>query len=146
MNNETVKDTTVSIEIYIDGSGSKPDGTGSGFAWLQPKNSKSEVHWKNYLTNNQAEYNALLSAITALPEKVNVIVYTDSLIVCEQFNGRYKVRDFALSELLQNVKNLILEKQLTVIVKWISRDSNYADKLLKKNGNHKAENHEIEGV
>ena len=125
------------IEIHIDGSGARPDGKGSGFAWIQPGCGKSEVIQKDKLTNNQAEYNALLAALRALPLRSAAVVFTDSQIVCEQFNGRYQVRDSVLRDLLAEVQSLIKRNALSVSVKWIPRGANLADGLLKRAGNHK---------
>ena len=131
-----MKKQAAPIEIHIDGSGARPDGNGSGFAWIQPGCGKSEVIQKDNLTNNQAEYNALLAALSALPSKCAATVFTDSQIVCEQFNGRYQVRDSVLQDLLTRIQSLIKRKSLRVSVKWIPRGSNLADKLLKRAGDH----------
>jgi ribonuclease HI len=122
----------VPIEIHIDGSGARPDGKGSGFAWIQPQSGKSEVIQKDHLTNNQAEYNALLAALVALPAKSTALIWTDSQIVSEQFNGRYQVHDSVLRELLTDIKRLIRRNSLNVSVKWIPRRANLADGLLKR--------------
>ena len=122
----------VPIEIHIDGSGARPDGKGSGFAWIQPQSGKSEIIQKDHLTNNQAEYNALLAALVALPAKSTALIWTDSQIVSEQFNGRYQVHDSVLRELLTETKRLIRRNSLKVSVKWIPRRANLADGLLKR--------------
>lgn len=121
------------IEVYIDGSGSGPDGHGSGFAWTAPKIGKSGVIWKDGLTNNQAEYGAFLAAIGELPKRSAVVILTDSQLLCEQFNGRYQVRDATLAEFLNQIRSLIHDKLLDVQVRWIPRSTNLADKLLKRN-------------
>lgn len=54
------------IVIYVDGAGCRPDGRGSGFAWIQPSSGEQHIEQIDGLTNNQAEYRALISALVAL--------------------------------------------------------------------------------
>lgn len=122
------------IEIHVDGRGERADGCGSGFAWKQPKTGKHEVVWEDHLTNNQAEYKALLLAIKSLPPKSTARILTDSQIVSEQFNGRYAVHDPALGALLKEVAAEIRGKSLHISVVWVPRAANLADKLLNSKG------------
>src|SRR5262249_2052292 len=119
------------IEIHIDGSGARLDGQGSGFAWTAPKVGAYAVDWKDGLTNNEAEYSALLGAVEALPTGAAALILTDSELVCEQFNGRYRVRNVALAESLRRIRDVIRDKSLHIQVRWIPRSLNLADKLLK---------------
>ena len=122
------------IEIYVDGRGERADGCGSGFAWKQPKTGRQEVIWEDHLTNNQAEYKALLLAIKALPASSTARILTDSQIVSEQFNGRYAVHDPTLDALLKEVAAEISGKSLHISVAWVPRAANLADKLLSSKG------------
>lgn len=131
-NNSDVKKQDA-IEIHIDGRGARPGGHGSGFAWTSPKTGKFGVDWKDGLTNNQAEYHALLAAVTWLSRRSTAVILSDSQVLCEQFNRRYQVRDATLGDLLNQVRNLIREKSLYIEVRWIPRSSNLADKLLIRN-------------
>ncbi len=54
------------IRIFTDGSGSRPGGEGSGFAWLREGNGERRIVHEDHLTNNQAEYKAILSALEPL--------------------------------------------------------------------------------
>ncbi|MCX7912112.1 MAG: ribonuclease HI family protein [Dehalococcoidales bacterium] len=59
-------------------------------------------------TNNQAEYQAI---ITALDEAIRrgargVVIRSDSELIVNQINGRYKVRNTALRDLYQEVVRL----------------------------------------
>jgi ribonuclease HI len=121
------------VEIYIDGGGARPDGKGSGFAWIAPEAGKSGVEWQDGLTNNQAEYHALLAAVTWLLPKSVAVILTDSQLLCEQFNRRYQVYDPALARLLWKIRGVITEKSLDIQVNWLPGPSNPADKLLKRN-------------
>ena len=100
--------------IYCDGAGSRPDGKGSAFAWIQPNTGKRQIEYVDGLTNNQAEYRALISALTAIPEGSIATVLTDSQVVWSQVIGNYRVHHPELAELLSQVHRLIEEKNLTI--------------------------------
>jgi ribonuclease HI len=118
------------IVIHCDGAGSRPDGKGSGFAWIQPKTREQNIERVDGLTNNQAEYRAFISALKAIPDGSTAQVFTDSEVMCCQFNSTYRVRDLELAELLSQVHAVIKEKNLNVILSWVPRYSNLAGKLL----------------
>jgi len=66
------------VVIHCDGAGSRPDGKGSGFAWLQPRTGERHIEHVDGLTNNQAEYFALISALNSLANGSAAQVFTDS--------------------------------------------------------------------
>jgi ribonuclease HI len=82
------------------------------------------------LTNNQAEYRAFLAALQNVPQGTTVEMFSDSLLICSQFVGDYRVKDAALQELLSEILALILHKQLKVKLQWVPRSRNLAGKLL----------------
>jgi hypothetical protein len=49
------QDADNSIVIHCDGAGSRPDGKGSGFAWIQPHTGEKHVEHVDGLTNNQPD-------------------------------------------------------------------------------------------
>src|SRR5690348_17471747 len=53
------------------------------------------------MTNNQAEYRALIAGLKAVAryEPTAVTVYMDSELIVKQMNGQYRVRDEALRSL-----------------------------------------------
>jgi len=118
------------ISVHCDGAGCRPDGKGSGFAWIQPKTRQQHVERIDGLTNNQAEYRALISALTAIPDGSIAHIFTDSQVMWSQFIGNYRVRHPELAELLSQVHTLIKEKKLTIDLQWVPRDRNLAGKLL----------------
>jgi ribonuclease HI len=118
------------IVVHCDGAGCRPDGKGSGFAWIQPTPRQQHVERVDGLTNNQAEYRALISALTAIPDGSTAHVFTDSQVMCSQFIGHYRVRHPELAQLLSHVHTLIKEKNLTVDLQWVPRHKNLAGKLL----------------
>jgi hypothetical protein len=60
-NQDPQTDGDNTVVIHCDGAGSRPDGKGSGFAWIRPHTGERYVERVDGLTNNQAEYRALIS-------------------------------------------------------------------------------------
>ncbi len=118
------------IRVYTDGSGARPDGKGSGFAWLREDTGQKKVTREEGLTNNQAEYRAILSALEFLPEGSRAEILSDSENTCCQLNGQHRVLDPKLASLHGQIQALIQKKRLTVSFVWVSRRENLAGKLI----------------
>jgi ribonuclease HI len=118
------------VRIFCDGAGARLDGTGSGFAWLRPDTGEKHVERQDGLTNNEAEYRSLLSAAQNLTDGSQAEIFTDSELMCRQFNGTAKVLDHKLQALLSDVRTTIGRKRLSITLQWISRQQNLAGKLL----------------
>ena len=129
---ETITDQkeTNRLTVFVDGAGSRPDGTGSEFAWICPTTREKRIEHVPGLTNNQAEYRGFIAALTALANGACAEVFSDSEVLCCQFNGAYKVHDPALAILLLRAQSLIKEKELSVTLQWVPRARNLAGKLL----------------
>lgn len=119
-----------SIVVYCDGAGSRPDGKGSGIAWIQPRTGERHIERIDGLTNNQAEYRALISALSTIPRGSAVRVFTDSQVLWSQVLGNYRVHHAELAQLLSSVRTLIKDKSLKIDLQWIPRQKNLAGKLL----------------
>jgi hypothetical protein len=87
--------------IYVDGSGMRPGGTGSGYAWVNRTTGYQYVKRIDGLTNNEAEYGGLLSAVEHLTIGASAEIFSDSQLVCCQFHGKWAVRDPRLEALLR---------------------------------------------
>jgi ribonuclease HI len=120
--------------FHIDGAGARPDGTGSGYAWVRIGTDKQRIKRVDGWTNNEAEYWALVSVLKYLAGGSRVRIYTDSQVVCQQFNGKWAVNDPKLIDLLSRAREFIENKSLDVEVVWIPRERNEAGKLLERNG------------
>jgi ribonuclease HI len=118
------------IQIYTDGSGMRPDGKGSAIAWIRKDTGEKRVEPKDGLTNNEAEYGAVLSAIKHVPKFSEVEVLSDSELVCCQFAGKWKIADPSLIELLSQIREEIKRKELKVELTWIPRRENRAGKMI----------------
>lgn len=129
MNKITPVDTTT--EIYIDGaSRGNPGDSGIGILF---KNNE-QYNFKKYIgigTNNNAEYTALITALEiALNSKLlKLIVHTDSMLVANQINGSWKVKDPEIRTLFSKAKKLI-EKLEDFSIIHIRREFNSEADLL----------------
>jgi ribonuclease HI len=117
------------IHVFTDGTGARPDGKGSGFAWLRPDTGERQIIREDGLTNNQAEYRGVILALESLPIGAAVEIRTDSEVICEQLRGQYKVRDPKLIVLWTAVQDVIGRKNLRVRFIWVPREENPAGKL-----------------
>ncbi len=85
-------------------------------------------------TNNQAEYEALLHALTAAgPDRTTHLeVYCDSELVVRQLNGQYRVKNADLADRHGAVAE-ILDRAAGVTIRHVRRDENArADELANR--------------
>tara|TARA_B100002051_G_C16499464_1_gene517115 strand:- start:61 stop:696 length:636 start_codon:yes stop_codon:yes gene_type:complete len=106
------------IVVTFDGGAMPNPGIGYGSynikeedkAWYVYKKSREE--YGDGMTNNQAEYMALISAIKSVTKMVgkknNLKIYGDSLLVIKQISGEWKVKEKKLKILFDELKNLLL--------------------------------------
>lgn len=118
------------VRIFTDGSGMRPDGTGSGFAWLREDTGERKLVREDGLTNNQAEYRGILSAIENVGPGAKVEILTDSENTCFQLRGERRVRDSKLAKLHDRITVVIKKNRLTVTFSWVPRRENLAGKLI----------------
>lgn len=118
------------IRIYCDGAGAAPDGKRSGFAWLREDTGEQHIERVDGLTNNVAEYRALIAALKSVQHGKTVELLTDSLVVVSQLRGEYRLLDPKLAKLAAEVKTIAEQKRLSLKFTWIRRTENRAGKLL----------------
>jgi ribonuclease HI len=118
--------------FHIDGSGQGPNGKGSGYAWVYVDRNLERVRRIDHLTNNEAEYHALIAVLSYVSRSSCLLIFTDSALVANQFTGKFRVTVPRLKELLDEAKNLIHERNLEVEVRWIRREGNLAGRLLDR--------------
>jgi len=84
------------------------------------------------LTNNEAEYKALIKCLKLSEE--NSIIESDSQLIVNQFNGKYKINHDHLKILCEKARKINQRKNC--VVRWIRREKNFAGKFIdnKKNG------------
>jgi ribonuclease HI len=97
---------------------------------------KTETQYIGIRTNNQAEYEALLLALSYAAEQKapEVVCHLDSELVGKQLNGQYTVKNAELQQLHQKVKTLITAfKKVTFInVPREHPQIQWADSLVNK--------------
>jgi len=81
-----------------------------------------------YMTNNAAEYYAVLEAMKLAESGDNIL--TDSKLIIGQVLSGWKCNFEHLRKLRDEVRNLMSEKDLTL--NWVSRNDNKAGKVLER--------------
>ena len=123
----------MAVSMYVDGSGS-PRG---GFGWFVKETGESHYERRDDVTNNQAEYMAIISAVrharskSGEPPYDDVVIYSDSLNTVRQLNHEYAINNEALRELAMRCWSEIAEfggRRPAVL--WVSRKENLAGKML----------------
>ncbi|RYR57283.1 hypothetical protein Ahy_A05g023007 [Arachis hypogaea] len=122
--------------LYVDGS-SNHEGCGAGIR-LEADDGfilEHSIHLAFKASNNQSEYEALLAGLRlCLDLQISTIkVYCDSLLVVQQVNDLFQVKDPLLSKYLLLVKKFS-KKFLKFEIEHIPREQNQRADLLSKLG------------
>lgn len=114
------------LSVYVDGSG----GEQSGYGYFVKETGESFHELKPGITNNQAEYLAIISALEKLGETDNSItIYSDSKNTVSQLNHEYAINSEQLRELARKAWSL-MGKTSNLKIVWIPRAQNLAGKML----------------
>ncbi|MDD5069363.1 MAG: ribonuclease HI family protein [Candidatus Omnitrophica bacterium] len=124
------------INVYIDGSSvGNPGKVGIGYLiYDDDKLLKKDSVYLGVQTNNFAEYMALIFALTESLSlgKLDVNVFSDSQLLCEQIKGNYKVKNNNIFPLFVLAKKII-SKFDKFQISHIDREKNQeADALARK--------------
>lgn len=133
-----------SLKVYCDGGSRGNPGSGaSGFVVFSNSGEVVTRQGKflGYVTNNQAEYRAVIYALCFLIDYLKnfgtkflkVEFYLDSELVVKQLRGEYRIKDAKLQPLAIEIKRL--EKNITTPVVFFSIPRNQnkiADALVNK--------------
>lgn len=123
--------------VYIDGACSgNPGDSGAGVIAFNGEGNElySTSIYLGRMTNNMAEYEALIHALEKARESMvkRIHVYTDSLLLANQVNGVYKINSSCLQEYVNRAR-LILRGFESSSIKYIPREQNrLADRLARK--------------
>lgn len=112
--------------VYIDGS-----STGR-YGYYIPSTDQMKVVHDEPMTNNQAEYMALLQLVMDLEEETNVLVKTDSQLLYHQYQDEWKNKDSELCRIKRVIKAIVEAKKITLELEWVGRESNLFGKKLDK--------------
>lgn len=114
------------LSVYVDGSG----GDESGYGYFVKETGESFYEKKPGITNNQAEYLAIIAALEKLGQSENTItIYSDSKNTVSQLNHEYAINSEQLRELARKTWSLMAKSSGLKIV-WIPRAQNLAGKML----------------
>ncbi len=108
------------MKVYVDGSGK------GKYGFFIEETNTAKIFTKENITNNQAEYLAVLEALKFTTG--NVEIYSDSKLVVNQLNHESHIKNDSLRNLAIKVWKLIGNRKVSFI--WIVREQNKAGKLL----------------
>ncbi len=114
------------ISVYVDGSG----GPNGGYGFFVKETGESFYEKKPEITNNQAEYLAIISALTKFVDSdEEITIFSDSKNTVNQLNHEFAINNDQLRNLARDAWNIIGKfSNLTIV--WISRKENLAGKML----------------
>ena len=114
------------ISVYVDGSG----GPNSGFGFFVKETGESFYEKKSEITNNQAEYMAIISALKKFVNTNDEItIFSDSKNTVNQLNHEFAINNEKLRDLARE-SWLIIGKFSVLSIVWIPRKENLAGKML----------------
>ena len=131
------------IVTFTDGASRGNPGPAGIGAYLLDEKGQALAELSQYVgvtTNNEAEYRALLLALSrALEMKAEVVqCFLDSELVVRQLNGQYAVKSEKMAKFFADVKNL-MSKFETVTFTHVPREhpnQKVADKLANRGIDH----------
>jgi len=109
------------IEVYVDGSST---GKIACLIYEEGKQPKLKTEKLFDVTNNEAEYHAIILALRQLAKGSNAIIYSDSMLAVNQLNLQYAIREDRLRKLFESVQELVEKKTLHISYIWIPRTEN----------------------
>ena len=114
------------LSIYVDGSG----GPNSGFGFFVQESGESFYKKEPNITNNQAEYMAIISALKKFSGTTDeIVIYSDSKNTVSQLNHEFAINNDQLRTLARETWDLAA-KFSHLTINWIPRNQNLAGKML----------------
>ncbi|MCV0366566.1 MAG: reverse transcriptase-like protein [Nitrosopumilus sp.] len=114
------------ISVYVDGSG----GPNGGFGFFVKETGESFYEKKPEITNNQAEYMAIISALNKFVDSNEEIkIFSDSKNTVNQLNHEFAINNEQLRDLAREAWN-IMGKFSNLSIQWVPRKENLAGKML----------------
>ena len=114
------------ISVYVDGSG----GPNGGFGFFVKETGESFYEKKSEITNNQAEYMAIISALKKFVDTDNEItIHSDSKNTVNQLNHEFAINNEKLRDLARE-SWVLIAKFSNLLIVWIPRKENLAGKML----------------
>ena len=114
------------ISVYVDGSG----GSNGGFGFFVKETGESFYEKKPEITNNQAEYMAIISALNKFVDSNDEItIFSDSKNTVNQLNHEFAINNEQLRDLARQAWN-VMGRFSNLSIVWIPRKENIAGKML----------------
>lgn len=114
------------VSVYVDGSG----GENSGYGFFVKETGESFYEKKPNITNNQAEYLAIISALKKfVNSNEEITIFSDSKNTVSQLNHDFAINNEQLRALAQEAWNII-GKFSNLTLTWVPRKENLAGKML----------------
>jgi len=114
------------FSVYVDGSG----GQKGGYGYFIKETGESFYEKKPEITNNQAEYLAIISALKKFENSSEEIrILSDSKNTVSQLNHEFAINNEKLRELARDAWELI-GKIPNLNISWVPRKENLAGKML----------------
>jgi ribonuclease HI len=114
------------LSIFVDGSG----GSNSGYGYFVKETGESFYEKKPELTNNQAEYLAIISALNKFVDsKDEITIFSDSKNTVNQLNHEFAINNEQLRNFAREAWGII-PKFPSLSIVWIPRKENLAGKML----------------
>ena len=108
--------------VYTDGSGK----TGN-YVYVIPEKKIVKLFQKRGITNNEAEYLGVATALKEIRNK-NIRLFSDSQLIVNQLNRKYKIKEPRLKTLAEQVWKLCENRNVEFT--WIPREKNKAGHIL----------------
>ncbi|EPA06228.1 reverse transcriptase-like protein [Candidatus Nitrosarchaeum limnium] len=116
----------MAISVYVDGSG----GPNGGFGYFVKETGESFYEKKPEITNNQAEYMAIIAALKKFVDSTDdIAIFSDSKNTISQLNHEFAINNEKLRELAREAWSLI-GKYSKITLLWVPRKENLAGKML----------------
>ncbi|NNL59044.1 MAG: reverse transcriptase-like protein, partial [Nitrosopumilus sp.] len=112
--------------VYVDGSG----GPNGGYGYFVKETGESFYEKEPEITNNQAEYMAIISALNKYANSDDEItIYSDSKNTVNQLNHEFAINNEQLRDLAREAWSIMGKiSKLTIV--WVPRKENLAGKML----------------
>ncbi len=122
--------------LMTDGaSRGNPGPSGAGFViYRADRLLEGQAQYLGEVTNNQAEYNALILGLTRLAElgARKVVAKADSELMVKQMNGEYKVKNKNITPLFIRAKQLSREFESFRIEHVMREENSRADEMANR--------------